>query len=71
VLKFAGAQWGTNGSIDFLPDAKPLSVVEKSAFADILVQQYSFALKYESLARPYLAMGQGGNCPPRETGFRV
>jgi len=32
VLKFVGC----NCSIDFLSDAKQLSVVEKSAFADIL-----------------------------------
>ena len=39
VLKFARARWGVLGrscSIDFLPDAKHLSRVEKSAFADIL-----------------------------------
>ena len=35
MLKFAGAL-GRSCSIDFLPDAKHLSGVEKSAFADIL-----------------------------------
>jgi len=36
VLKFARAHWGSVCSIDFLPHAKHLSGVEKSAFADIL-----------------------------------
>ena len=33
VLKFARVRWGTIG---FLPNAKHLSAIEKSAFTDIL-----------------------------------
>ena len=36
VVKFAGGALGRSCSIDFLPDAKHLSRVEESAFADIL-----------------------------------
>jgi len=35
VLKFAGDQWD-QGLHEFLPDAKHLSAVDESAFADIL-----------------------------------
>jgi len=36
---------GINSSIDFLPDTKHLSVVDKSAFAVVLGQYYNLAYR--------------------------
>ena len=60
---------GSVGSCD--PPARSVEKFFHLHFLVVWIGSHSTFVLCTALPRPYLAMGQGGQLPPRETGFRV